>query len=159
MISFAPAGKQNVVHQALSDTTEARQKPDCQVSIHSACQNAHVFYTCVLCSIAEMLAPQSWLARPEAMHYCCMQIMVLEALTLAPSQQVDREPLGSFSKAAALHMGLDPVTAASSPHEQLQRKLHALQQQLDIARNKANEARAEAKHYRSLYHNVMSNLQ
>lgn len=60
MTSFA--GNWNVGHQALSDTAEARQKPGRQVSIHFACWNAPIFYTCVLCSIAGMSAPQSWLA-------------------------------------------------------------------------------------------------
>ena len=85
-----------------------------------------------------------------------MQIMVLEGLSLVPCQQVDRWPVGNFGKAAALQVGLNKTTAASIASEQLQRKLHALQQQLDIEGNKANEACAEAEHYRSLHHHVMS---
>ena len=76
-----------------------------------------------------------------------------------PCHQVHSWPVGNSSKAAALHVGPNKVTAASRAIEQLQRKLYALQQQLDIERNKADEAHAEAEHYRSLYYHAMSNLQ
>ena len=60
--------------------------------------------------------------------------MMLEGRNLVPHQQLDRWPVGNFSKEAALQVGLSKATVASNANEQLQRQVHVLRRQLGIER-------------------------
>lgn len=140
-----------MVHQAVCSAPVAKQKPYHQVKpvlwlLRHKCSP----------QLGKTVSTSKWLARSQITQHCGMQIVVHKGKTLVPGQQVAKRPLGGFSKAAALYVGLDKLPVASNINEQLERQLHTLQEQLEKHRNQVAKACAKAEHFRRLYEHVMS---
>ena len=80
---------------------------------------------------------------------------------LAPTQHTALPSFSSCTMAAVPHDTVDAEATAAAALEskaQLQRQLHALQEQLLAEQSKATEALAEAEQYRHLYRCVVAAL-